>query len=81
MNTFEIYQLRFLIIAKCIRLMHQNNDELKTSVLSDLKELSKHYHISLKKVAKIDNMKALIMFCEFEKGADKCINQIYSNFC
>ena len=81
MNTFEIYHLRFLITAKCIRLLSKDNAELKTDVLSDLKELAKHYHCQLKKVAKIENIKALTMFCEFNCGADKCINQIYSNFC
>lgn len=80
MNTFEVYHLRFLITAKCIRLLHKDNAELKTDVLSDLKSLAKYYHCQLKKTAKIEHINAIIMFCQFEKGADKCINQIYSNF-
>ena len=69
----NIHNLQLQIIKNCI-LYFDGEYNLKETILSDLKEYSKHYHTRLVKMAKIDKKVALIRFIDNLKGADYSIN-------
>ena len=73
----KIEHLKFKIILNVLKFVHSGNEPYKIAALSDLKQFAKYYHLTVKKVPKIETMVALIEFIEAGKPADVCINRLY----
>ena len=73
-NTREKAKLR---IAKNVLLYIQGDKELKTAILSDLKDFSRVYHIKIARVSKSEDIGALIEFLDEDSGYEKSISKLY----
>jgi hypothetical protein len=71
-------KLKLKIIWQYLEFQETRSETLRQAILSDLTVLASKYHLKIKRTRIADKKTALLQFCKFEVGAEKCINDLYS---